>query len=298
MPSHDRPTAIALTVLALGEFAGAIFGALFIALYQILTLLTLKWQTLIIASLAAAMTTVALQLDAGGDGRATSGVIAFDRLPDPQRPAHRAARHRRCRRHPRCRQRAVLYLDDPPHGTPLAETLTGLLSGLVAGVILSVVLHFYPGNLSAFVMAAGIVALVGSLFQLNEHWIVQVCSGWLPAGLAAPMVSALIAAVVAASIWMMSGTTAAAMDLATKAVIDGVVSDVPEGFLGGMLGGAITGLVLELLGFHVEEHEGRSLCAGMGSIRAKTPRIGSETSGADARETFDWPCAAPLDCLT
>ncbi len=257
MPSHDRPTAIALTVLVWG-LAGAIFGALFIALYQILTLLTLgAWQTLIIASLAAAMTTVAfyssMQVAMVG---ATSGVIASIGylILSAQRielPAIAGVA-------------AILGAVNGLFFTwmirrtarPLAETLTGLLAGLGAGVILSVVLHFYPGNLSAFVMAAGIVALVGSLFQLNEHWIVQVCSGWLPAGLAAPMVSALIAAVVAASIWMMSGTTAAAMDLATKAVIDGVVSDVPEGFLGGMLGGAITGLVLELLGFHVEEHEG------------------------------------------
>jgi hypothetical protein len=257
MQSRDRMTAIALTVLVWG-LAGAVFGALFIALYQVLALLGLDaWQTLIIASVAAAMTTVAfyssMQVAMVGS---TSGVVA-----------------------------SIGYLIVAPQGIdlptiatvaavlgavnglfftwiirrtarPLAETLTGLLAGLGAGVILSAVLTFYPGDLSAFVLAAGVVALVGSLFQLNEHWIVQVCSRWLPAGLAAPIVSALIAAVVAAGIWMMSGTTAAVMDLATKAVIDGVINDVPRGFTGGMLGGAITGLVLELLGFHVEEHEG------------------------------------------
>lgn len=257
MQSHERPTAIALTVLVWG-LAGAVFGALFIALYQVLALLDLDaWQTLIIASVAAAMTTVAfyssMQVAMVG---ATSGVVAsIGYLIVASQRIDLAAI---------TGVAAVLGAINGLFFTwiirrtarPLAETLTGLLAGLGAGVILSVVLTFYPGELSALVLAAGIVALVGSLFQLNEHWIVQLCSGWLPAGLAAPMVSALIAAVVAGSIWMMSGTSAAAMDLGTKAVIDGVVNDVPRGFIGGMLGGAITGLVLELLGFHVEEHDG------------------------------------------
>jgi hypothetical protein len=257
MQLHEHPTAIALTVLVWG-LAGAVFGALFIALFQILALLGMEdWQTLITASVAAAMTTVAfyssMQVAMVG---ATSGVVASI--------GYLILATQRIDLAGIAGIAAILGAINGLFFTwiirrtarPLAETLTGLLAGLGAGVILSVVLTFYPGELSAFVLAAGVVALVGSLFQLNEHWIVHACSRWLPAGLAAPMVSALIAAVVAASIWMTSGTTAAAMDLATKAAIDGVINDVPNGFIGGMLGGAITGLMLELLGFHVEEPEG------------------------------------------
>ena len=256
MQSRDRLTAIALTVLVWG-LAGAVFGALFIALYQVLALLALEaWQTLIVASVAAAMTTVAfyssMQVAMVGS---TSGVIASIGylIVAPQRidlPTIAGVA-------------AVLGAINGLFFTwiirrtarPLAETLTGLLAGLGAGAILSAVLNFYPGDLGAFVLAAGVVALVGSLFQLNEHWIVQACHGWLPDGLAAPLVAGLIAAVVGASIWIMGGSTAAVPDMATKMAIDQVLRQVPSGFIGGLLGGAVTGLVLELLGYHLEDRE-------------------------------------------
>ena len=64
-----------------------------------------------------------------------------------------------------------------------------------------------------------------------------------------------MAAVVGASMWMVAGTTTAALDLETKSAVDRVLAEVPAGFIGGMLGGAVTGLLLELLGFRLEEHE-------------------------------------------
>jgi len=139
---------------------------------------------------------------------------------------------------------------------PLAETLTGLLAGLGAGVILVLALSFYPEPVGTFVMAAGIVALVGSLFQLNEHWIVRAVHGWLPDTVAGPLVAAMVAAVVGVSMWMVAGTTTAVLDLETKYAVDRVLAEIPAGFLGGLLGGAITGVVLELLGFRLEERAG------------------------------------------
>jgi fructose-specific phosphotransferase system IIC component len=64
----------------------------------------------------------------------------------------------------------------------------------------------------------------------------------------------MVAAVVGASMWMVAGTTAM-LDLETKNAVDQVLAEVPAGFLGGLLGGAVTGIVLELLGFRLEEHE-------------------------------------------
>jgi hypothetical protein len=117
-------------------------------------------------------------------------------------------------------------------------------------------LVLYGAEVSMFILAAGVVALVGSLFQLSEHWIVSAVSGRVPSKLSAPVVSGLIAAVVGASVWVMGGSTAAStLDGATKVAIGQVLSEVPLGFLGGMLGGAVTGLLLEIMGAHLEEHD-------------------------------------------
>jgi hypothetical protein len=256
MLSRERFTAIVTTLLVWG-LAGALFGGLFIGLYRVLEVVGMAgWQPVVLGSVAAAMTTAAFYsaMPVALVG-ATAGVVASigylivsgQRL-DLTLIAGIAAV-------------AGLVAGSffawmvRRNARPLAETLTGMLAGLGAGMILSVVVYLYPQPVGPFVMAAGVVALVGALFQLNEHWIVQTCTGWLPAGLAAPLVSALIAAVVGGSVWIMGGTTTAALDMETKGAIDRVLSEVPAGFIGGMLGGAVTGVVLELLGFHLEEHE-------------------------------------------
>jgi hypothetical protein len=256
MLSKDRFTAI-ITTLFVWSLAGALFGGLFIGLYEVLTVLGLSgWQPLVIGSVAAAMTTAAFYsaMPVALVG-ATAGVLASigylivsgHRVELPLISGAAAL--------------AGLVAGSffawmvRRNARPLAETLTGLLAGLGAGVILSVVLFLYPQPVGSLVMAAGVVALVGALFQLNEHWIVQTCHGWLPDGLAAPLVAALIAGVVGASIWIMGGTTAGALDPETKGAIDQVLSQVPLGFFGGMLGGAVTGVLLELMGFHLEDRE-------------------------------------------
>jgi hypothetical protein len=69
------------------------------------------------------------------------------------------------------------------------------------------------------------------------------------------VVAGLIAAVVGASIWVMGGATAAALDADTKVAFDQVLHQVPSGFLGGMLGGAVAGILLEMAGAHLEDHD-------------------------------------------
>ena len=135
---------------------------------------------------------------------------------------------------------------------PLAQTLAGLLSGIAAGGLLALGLSISGAAIGMFPLAAGVVALVGGLFQVSRRWIVSTTSAWCPQSISAPMVAGLIAAVVGASVWIMGGTTAAALDATTKGAIDGVIAQVPSGFLGGMLGGAVSGVLLELIGVHPE----------------------------------------------
>jgi hypothetical protein len=130
-----------------------------------------------------------------------------------------------------------------------------MLAGLGAGLALVLVMAVLPAPVGSFVMAAGVVALVGALFQLNEHWVVQACHGWLPDTLAAPLVAGLVASVIAAAVWLMAGMTTPMLFSGERSAIDQVLREVPSGALGGLLGGAITGLILELLGFRLEEHD-------------------------------------------
>jgi len=256
MLSRDRFTAI-MTTLFVWSLAGALFGGLFIGLYQVLLVLGLSgWHPVVLASVGAAMTTVAFYsampvalVGATGGVLASIGYLIFSghRVELSLITATAAA--------------AGLFAGAffswmvRRNARPLAETLTGLLAGLGAGVILSVVLILLPQPVGPLVMAAGVVALVGALFQLNEHWVVRACQGWLPDGLAAPLVAALIGGVVGASVWIMGGATAAGLDIETEGAIDSVLRDVPAGGMGGMLGGAVTGLVLEMLGYRIEQHE-------------------------------------------
>jgi hypothetical protein len=256
MLSKERITAI-VTTLFVWSLAGALFGGLFVGLYEVLQVLGLHgWQPVVVAAVSAAMTTAAFYsampvalMGAMSGVLASIGylIVAGPRL-DVRIIALVAA------------GLGVLgggfvAWTSQSGSRPLAETLTGLLAGLGAGIVLAVVLTLFPKPVGTFVMAAGIVALVGSLFQLNEHWIVKAVHGWLPDTIAAPLVAAMVAAVVGASMWMVAGTTTAALDLETKNAVDQVLAEVPAGFLGGLLGGAVTGIVLELLGFRLEEHE-------------------------------------------
>jgi hypothetical protein len=138
---------------------------------------------------------------------------------------------------------------------PLAQTLVGLLAGLGAGVFLALGLSIADVEIDMFPLAAGVVALVGGLFQLSRDWIVSTSTVWCPRSISAPVVAGLIAAVVGASVWIMGGTTAIAVDAATKSAIDEVVNRIPAGFFGGMLGGAITGVLLELMGMGLGDYD-------------------------------------------
>jgi hypothetical protein len=254
MQSKDRFTAIMLALLVWG-FAGALFGALFAGLHQILLVLGLTgWLPLVVAAAAAAMTTsafysampVALVGSMAGVLASIGYLIVIGHDIDLLMIAGLAG------------GAGVVaggfYSWMVAGGSrPLAETLTGLFSGLLAGALLSLVLWFLDEPVGVFVLAAGVVALVGALFEISERWLVRVGIAWLPGVVSAPLVAGLVAAVVAGSIWILGNTTATVLDARTQQAITGVLSDIPPGLLGGMLGGALSGMVLELFGFRLED---------------------------------------------
>jgi len=256
MKNKDKPAAITLTLFVWG-LAGALFGSLFAALYELLIVLGLDgWQPILVGTAIAAVTTTAFYsaMPVALVG-AMAGVLAS--IGTLMASGHRIqllliAGVAACA--------GVIagsfygWMNEGG-GRPLAETLTGLLSGLLSGGLMALVLAFYGEPVAMFGLAAGIVALVGGLFQLSERRVVEVITRWCPRALSAPVVAGLIATVVGASIWVMGGTTAMALDAETKTAIGQVLQQVPSGFLGGMLGGAVTGILLELSGAHLEDHD-------------------------------------------
>lgn len=255
MLTKDKFTVVVMTIFVWG-FAGALFGALFSGLYQVMQVLGLSgWQPLIVAAAAAAMTTSAFYsampvalvgamagvLSSIGYLIATGQEIELLMILGIAGSAGVAA--------------GSFYAWIVAGGSrPLAETLTGLIAGLLAGGSLAFVLSMTGGEVGMFVLAAGVVALVGTFFQISERWLVARTASWLPGIISAPVVAGLIAAVVGASIWIVGGTTSAMLDGSTQDAVGQVLHDIPPGLLGGLLGGALTGLLLELFGFHLEDH--------------------------------------------
>lgn len=254
MQSKDRFTAIILALLVWG-FAGALFGALFAGLHQILLVLGLAgWMPLVIAAAAAAMTTtafysampIALVGCMAGVLASIGYLIVIGHDIDLVMIASLAGGAGMLA--------GGFYSWMVAGGSrPLAETLTGLFAGLLAGGLLSLVLGFVAEPVGVFVLAAGVVALVGALFEISERWLVRLGIAWLPGVVSAPLVAGLVAAVVAGSVWILGSTTATVLDTRTQQAIAEVLNDIPPGLLGGMLGGALSGMVLELFGFRLED---------------------------------------------
>lgn len=252
--TKEKAAAI-IVVLFVWGLAGALFGSLFAGLHQVLQVVGLDgWRPLVVGAAVAGMTTSAFysSMPVALTG-AMAGVMASIAylmvmghdvklllIAAVSGAAGLVA--------------GSFYAWMGKGGTrPLAQTLAGLLAGIGAGALLAVGRFISGAEIDMFPLSAGVVALVGGLFQLFRCWFVTASAPWCPQSISAPMVAGLIAAVVGASVWIMGGTTAAGLDAETRGAIDGVVSRIPSGFLGGVLGGAVAGVLLELIGLHPEK---------------------------------------------
>jgi hypothetical protein len=237
-------------------FAGALFGALFAGLYQVLSAVGLMdWRQLVYASAIAAMTTAAFYsaMPVALVG-ATAGVLASI--------GHLIATGQQVE------LSAIVGLSGlagvfsggfydwvvKQDGRPFAEALAGLLAGLLAGIVLALVLAATERQATMAVLAAGVVALVGSIYQIAGRWLVGPTAKWFPGELSTPLLAALIAVVVGASIWILEVTSGARLGVNALGSMLPLLTAVPQGLLGGLAGGVLTGLLLELTGFRLEDH--------------------------------------------
>jgi hypothetical protein len=236
--------------------AGGIFGAIFTALHQVLIDLgLLGWQSLVVGGAVAAMTTGAFY---GSMPVALIGAMAgmlgsIGTLMVVGSPVDLPVIAGVCGLTGLVVGLFHSWVMSSNAG-PLGVLMTGLIAGSGAGALMAWGLHLglIAQPAGPFVIAAGIVALVGSLFQLARPHIVRGCFAWIPQGLGSPVVAGVIAMVVGAAVGIMSGNGLGESGLALTSELHQFFGQVPTGFVGGMVGGAITGAILELLGVPLE----------------------------------------------
>lgn len=255
MITKDRLTAIVMVLVVWG-LAGGVFGALFTGLEAVLDGLGFaRWQPAVLAAAIAAMATSALY---GAMPSALSGAMAgvlasigalvvLGHELDLSTIAAIAA--------------VAGLMAGSFHawmsnasGRPLMQTLTGLVAGLLAGGGLVAIGALGAAPAGTFVAAAGVVAVVGVLFQVSERWIANLGERWFPGSVSGAVVAALIATLVASSMWVLGASGGLMGETGPALRLTGIEGGLVPGFVGGMTGGAITGLLLELLGFRLEDH--------------------------------------------
>ena len=256
MISEDRFTAIVMTLFVWG-LAGGVFGALFVGLDQVLLAFGLNaWQAPLGAAAIAAMTTTALYsaMPVALTG-AMAGVLAsigsvillghgvqLQEIAGIAVVAGLAAG-------------SFYAWMAESGGRPLTETLIGLASGLVAGAMLAILVQVSENRVGTFALAAGVVALVGTMFQMSQRWVDRKGDGLLPGHFSAAVVAAILSTLVAGAVWVLIGTAGFEAGGVAQDAMAMLRDEMPHGFLGGIVGGAITGVVLEILGFHLEDQK-------------------------------------------
>jgi hypothetical protein len=256
----NKVAAVSVTAVV-WALAGGLFGAIFTGLYQVLLALGLEgWHPLVVGGAIAAMTTSAFY---GSMPVALIGAMAgmlgsIGTLMVGGQPVMLPVIAGVC-----AVTGFVVGLFHswllPGNARPLGVILTGLLAGGTAGAVLAWVLGLVGQPVGPFVIAAGVVALVGTMFQLTRPHILRGCFTWLPQGLGTPVVAGVIAAVVGAAVGIMTGIGGSEPGQSFADGIQQIFAAMPMGFLGGMLGGAITGAILEMVGIPLEDEIEHSL---------------------------------------
>lgn len=257
-----KKLARALMMLFVWGLAGGVFGAVFVAMRHMLGDLGFEsWYPLLIGACAAAMATAALYsamfVALVGAAAGVLASIAYLMLAMQMQLEVDLAMIGGIAAGAGLLGGLFFNRGAQANARAFAVTLTGFLAGAGTGLAVAIVLTLNPWSIPEMGVVAGVVALVGTLFQLNQRWLVQGCTGWPWTRLGGALVASLLAGVVGVGVWLTVGTTAGGLEWAAGSSGVALVLDEVRnvGVIGGALGGAVTGLLLELLGFGLADDQ-------------------------------------------
>jgi hypothetical protein len=251
---QNKVAAVSVTAIVWG-LAGGLFGAIFNGLFQILVALGLSgWQPLVGGAAIAAMATSAFygSMPVAMVGAMAGMLGSIGYLMVAGQPVALAAIALTCGLTGLVVGQFHAWLL-PSTTRPLGVILTGLAAGAGAGTLLALALALLGQPVTPLVIAAGVVALVGILFEVTRPKILRACFDWLPPGIGTPLVAAVVATLVGCTVGIMSGIDAGGLDRAVSQGLRDAMAALPSGFTGGMIGGAVTGAILEAVGVPVED---------------------------------------------
>ncbi len=133
-------------------------------------------------------------------------------------------------------------------GAP-AKALAGLGAGAFAGLVVALFKWGLPALSDIRIIAGLLVVATGIVYVSSVNWWVNSIEPRIPRFFLNALVSAVVSAIVGGSVWILGGPVVGVVGLAHDELLQMVRALSPSAMVGGAIAGAASGALLELFGF-------------------------------------------------
>ena len=130
-----------------------------------------------------------------------------------------------------------------------AKALAGLGAGAFSGLLVTLLKWAVPAVSGIRVVAGLLVVATGILYVSSVNWWVSSVESRIPRFFLNALVSAAVAAIVGGSVWILGGPVVGAVGPGHDELLQTVSGLMPPAMVGGAIAGALSGALLELFGF-------------------------------------------------
>ena len=130
-----------------------------------------------------------------------------------------------------------------------AKALAGLGAGALSGLLVMSLKWMVPAVSGIRVIAGLLVVATGILYVSSVNWWVANVESRIPRFFLNALVCAAVAAIVGGSVWILGGPVVGAVGPGHDRLLHMVSSLLPAAMVGGAVAGALSGALLELFGF-------------------------------------------------